>query len=67
MFTMTQNLQIAHQIQADRMSHAERHRRFRRSRRSADEQASRAVGELPANVVALRSQSQGTAVATRVA
>jgi hypothetical protein len=63
MFTMTQNLAIAHQIQADRRTKAERNRRTRRARRSAADVE--AVWVAPAgNVVLLRHQ---VPVARRVA
>jgi hypothetical protein len=67
MFTTTLNLQIARQIQSDRASRVERHRRVRRARRSADEQANGRLGDVPVNVVLLRPPRAGTAVTTRVA
>jgi hypothetical protein len=56
MFTVTQNLAIAHQIQTDRRTKAERHRRTRRARRSAAELEAAWVAPMAANVVLLREQ-----------
>jgi hypothetical protein len=64
MFTMTQNLAIAHQIQADRRTKAERTRGTRRARRSAAECELARVAPMPANVVLLREQ---VPIARRVA
>jgi hypothetical protein len=61
MFTMTQSLQIAHQIQADQVAKADRHRRARRARRSRHE------APRPANVVLLRAAPRQDPAATRVA
>jgi hypothetical protein len=64
MFTVTQSLTIAHQIQADRRTKAERSRRTRRGRRAAAELEAAWSAPMPGNVVLLREQ---VPVARRVA
>jgi hypothetical protein len=64
MFTMTQNLQVAHQIQADRLETADRHRRARKARRLAAERE--ALDARPVNLVRLHAR-KSPKVTSRVA
>jgi hypothetical protein len=64
MFTMTQNLQVAHQIQADRLATADQHRRARKARRLAAERE--AMDARPVNVVRLHARKSPKAT-SRVA
>jgi hypothetical protein len=69
MFTMTSNLQIAHQIQADRRTKADRNRRARRARRSVelDQPAVPTVAATMPNVVLLRTTDRPVADVSLVA